>query len=84
MDDMWEAISLREKFEKTGSRRITAKTAFVYSLISDSYRWHFDNSDSSGITIRYRELQLLSDMISGMTDGFAVDMYERIQRHAPR
>lgn len=83
MDDMWEAISLREKFEKTGSRRTTAKAAFVFSLISDSYRWHFDNSDSPGLTIRYRELQLLSDMISGMTDGFAVDMYERI-RHATR
>ncbi|HWU85695.1 MAG TPA: hypothetical protein VN253_00365 [Kofleriaceae bacterium] len=84
MDDMWEAISVREKFEKTGSRRTTAKAAYVYSLISDSYRWHFEHSDASGLTIRYRELQLLADMISGMTDGFAVDMYEKIQRHASR
>lgn len=82
MDDMWEAISDRKSFEDLGSRRLTPRSAYVYSLISDSYRWHFEKVTEPGLTIRYRELQLLSDMISGMTDGYAVDLDERIRRHA--
>jgi dGTPase len=82
MDDMWEAISDRKSFSEPGSRRLQPKSAYVYSLISDSYRWHFERNADSGLPLRYRELQLLSDMISGMTDGYAVDLYERIQRHA--
>lgn len=81
MDDMWEAISDRKEFSDLSSKRNTPKSRFVYSLISDSYRWHFESGRSSQVSIRYRELQLLSDMISGMTDGYAVDMYDRI-RHA--
>lgn len=81
MTDMWEAISSRKDFAKLNSRRTTPKASFVYSLISDSYRWHFEeNLHDSPVSIRYRELQLLSDMISGMTDSFAVDLYKRIRR----
>jgi dGTPase len=81
MDDMWQAIADRKDFKERGSRRVTAKAAYVYSLISDSYRWHFERDDSARLSHRYRELQLLADMISGMTDGFAVDLYERIRRY---
>lgn len=80
MDDMWEAISDREDFVKLGSKRTSPKARFVYSLISDSYRWHFETDNQDLVSIRYRELQLLSDMISGMTDGYAVDLYDRIRR----
>ena len=78
MDEMWLAISDRKKFAKLDSRRKGARSAYVYSLISDSYRWHFERDDSNWLSIRYRELQLLSDMISGMTDGFAVDLHDRL------
>ncbi|HWN67489.1 MAG TPA: dNTP triphosphohydrolase [Haliangium sp.] len=84
MDAMWEAISEREDFSKPGSRRLSPKAAYVYSLISDSYRWHFERSDKKNLATRYKELQLLSDMISGMTDGYALDLYEKIQRHDER
>jgi len=80
MDDMWEAISDRREFLKLDSKRNSPKARFVYSLISDSYRWHFETENTDPVSIRYRELQLLSDMISGMTDGYAVDLYERIRR----
>jgi dGTPase len=83
MDDMWEAITDRKKFAERGSRRQGPKAAYVYSLISDSYRWHFEQDDSA-LCVRYKELQLLSDMISGMTDGYALDLYERIRRHEVR
>jgi dGTPase len=81
MDDMWQAITDRKGFKERGSRRTTAKAAYVYSLISDSYRWHFESDNSQWLSYRYRELQLLADMVSGMTDGFAVDLYERIRRY---
>ena len=88
MDEMWEAISDRKKFKDASSRRRSPKSSYVYSLISDSYRWHFERpSDASlpmryELPMRYKEMQLLTDMISGMTDGYAVDLYERVMSHA--
>jgi dGTPase len=81
MDHMWSAISRRKSFDKLGSRRTDPKDAYVYSTISDSYRWHFENDQNpNGLPIRYRELKLLTDMISGMTDRFAVEHCEKISR----
>lgn len=31
---------------------------------------------------RYKEAQLLTDMISGMTDKFAVDLFSELRRYA--
>lgn len=75
MDFMWDAITSRKEYNEPGSRRGSPKAAYVYSRISDSYRWYFENAGSEDLPIRYREMQLLTDMISGMTDGFAVDLY---------
>ena len=77
---MWEAITEREDCSRLNSRRLSPKAAYVYSKISDSYRWHFERgSAASGLPIRYREMQLLTDMISGMTDRFAVELYAELQ-----
>ncbi|GEP54905.1 deoxyguanosinetriphosphate triphosphohydrolase [Reyranella soli] len=79
MDLMWDAIASREVFAKLNSRRTSPQAAFVYSKISDSYRWHFEQaSGASGLPIRYREMQLLTDMISGMTDRFAVELHAEL------
>ncbi len=83
MDAMWEAIIDREEFGDGGSRRRSPRSSYVYSLISDSYRWHFERKDESPLPLRYKEMQLLTDMISGMTDGYAVDLCKKIRRHAP-
>lgn len=82
MDEMWSAISDRKNFTEPASRRRSPRSSYVYSLISDSYRWHFENPGNTSLPMRYREMQLLTDMISGMTDGFAVDLYNRITGHA--
>jgi dGTPase len=82
MDTMWESINDRKKFSELGSRRQSPKSSYVYSLISDSYRWHFERAAKAALTIRYRELQLLTDMVAGMTDGYAVDLYEKVQGYA--
>ena len=83
MDLMWSAITGRALFSDLRSRRGEPRDAFVYSKMSASYRWHFEN-DSSGpkLPIRYREMQLLTDMISGMTDRFAVELKAELQAAA--
>jgi dGTPase len=82
MDDLWEGISDRKSFCDPSSRRVGPRASFVYSLISDSYRWHFERIVDPGISIRYREFQLLTDMVSGMTDGYAVDLHKKIRSNA--
>jgi len=77
MDAMWEAIVSRKQFTEPGSRRTTPRSAFVYSLISDSYRWCFERR--TDMSMRYREMQLLTDMVSGMTDGYAIDLFEQLK-----
>jgi dGTPase len=59
MDLMWNAISDRESFTDLGSRRRSPQASFVYSMISESYRWHFEHSASPTLPVRYREMQLI-------------------------
>jgi dGTPase len=35
--------------------------------------------DREALPVRYRELQLLTDMIAGMTDQFALDLYKDLK-----
>ena len=80
MDLMWKAITNRGSFSELGSRRPLPQDAYVYSKMSSSYRWHFEReSAGTDLPIRYREAQLLTDMISGMTDRFAVDLYAELR-----
>jgi dGTPase len=76
---MWDAIYGRKEYTELGSKRLLPQNAYVYSKISSSYRWHFENSAGSQLPIRYREMQLLTDMISGMTDRFAVELYSELK-----
>jgi dGTPase len=80
MDLIWDSIVGREEFCNVRSRRLSPQAAYVYSRISDSYRWNFENPpNGSKLPTRYREMQLLTDMISGMTDRFAVELYAELE-----
>ena len=81
MDVFWRAICSREDRKKAGGKRLTAECSYVYALISENYRRIFEhaNEDLRRLPIRYRELQLLTDMIAGMTDSFAVTLYENLR-----
>lgn len=82
LDFLWEAIRTRDGDEIT-SRRKAAFSRYVYSLISANYveaaQAEFC-TDGHASRLRYRELRLLTDMISGMTDRFAMDLYENIKQ----
>ncbi|WP_332119391.1 dGTP triphosphohydrolase [Azorhizobium caulinodans] len=81
MSAIWEAISHREKKEDLRSRRKTAKASYVFSLVSPNYIEAAEDAaskDGAGSSLRYRELRLLTDMISGMTDTYATKLWQDI------
>jgi len=79
----WHAIITRNDAEKIDSRRTDALSRYVYSLFSSNYLEAATDPDQAGATeiaqrLRYRELRLLTDMISGMTDGFSLNIAAKI------
>ena len=81
MDMLWEGITTRERFEDPASKRRTPFAEYAYHRISENYRRIFEGKSRSvqDFPIRYREAQLLTDMISGMTDSYAIDLCEELE-----
>jgi dGTPase len=82
MSVLWEAISYRKKFDDLRSKRLGARAKYVFSLISPNYIEQADKLNSSSEVasgLRYRELRLLTDMVSGMTDTFAMRLWNDIK-----
>lgn len=82
MGSFWQAIIDRKGPDKLDSKRLSPKSKYVFSLISPNYVDAANRSGGNGgieTSIRYRELRLLTDMISGMTDTFAIRMWEDIR-----
>ena len=86
MDFLWQGIAHRREYSKLDGRRKSPFAEYVYSRISRNYRRVFEGKianvyHAEAQPIRYRELQLLTDMISGMTDQFCIDLYEDLNRY---
>jgi dGTPase len=84
MDFLWDAIDEREKPEKLDSKRLSARAAFGWTLFSDNYkqnaiRNHYKDRDGKDLPMRYKELRLLTDMLSGMTDGYLMDLHRSLK-----
>ncbi len=80
MTDFWSAIHMREKPEEMLSARMGARARYVFSMISPNYLEEASQSvDGPSGTMRYRELRLLTDMVSGMTDTFALKMWRNLK-----
>jgi dGTPase len=77
MSDFWNAIHSREKTDDIRSRREGARARYVYSLISPNYLEQAHKPTSIGV--RYSELRLLTDMVSGMTDTFAIKVWRDLK-----
>jgi dGTPase len=78
MDAFWYAITCRTDAHNPASARCTPLASYLYQLISENYRRVFE-SPSNAMPLRYREAQLLTDMLAGMTDSFAVRSWQQIQ-----
>ena len=77
MDMIWAAIIDRSNSNELSSTRNHPFTKYVYQRISENYRRIFEKptAEDKNLPTRYRECLLLTDMISGMTDSFALDLY---------
>lgn len=85
MNFLWDAISSRKDFDDIMSRRNSAVAAYGFSIVSDNYvqaakDCSMLDRDGNALPMRYRELRLLTDMVAGMTDGFARELYIKIQQ----
>jgi len=79
MDILWGAIIDRVDMDKKDSKRNGPFTRYVYRRISEGYRRVFENN--ALMPIRYAEAQLLTDMISGMTDNYLVDLNDELKNY---
>lgn len=82
MTALWDGISNRKCYDDFGSKRTNARAKYIFSQISPNYiQQAAQSSNTSGVAnnMRYRELRLLTDMVSGMTDSFALRLWEDIQ-----
>lgn len=81
MDFFWSAIRGRSNHEKLDSRRSEA-AAYGWALLSDNYKeiatLEFTKADDA--LKRYHECRLLTDMMAGMTDGFAMDLHGKLSK----
>ena len=89
MDHLWRGISHRKEYADLASERASPFAAYVYSRISRNYRRVFEGTVSQyhaplDLPVRYKEMQLLTDMISGMTDRFCIDMHDDLEKHYAR
>jgi dGTPase len=80
LDFFWVAISERKDPKDVSSDRKTPFASYAYSRISENYRRVFENKNNS-MPVRYKELQLMTDMISGMTDSFALSLLEDLEKY---
>jgi len=82
MSFFWASIRNREKNYDIKSRRTTAASKFAWSLISPNYieeAARCISEKTPAQRIRYAEMRLLTDMVSGMTDSFAIKLWNDIQ-----
>ena len=81
LDWFWIAITCREDVTKLDSPRSSAFASYVYeAILSDNYRRIMEKPEGgSDLPMRYRELQLLTDMVSGMTDGFVMKLFHELE-----
>lgn len=77
MDIFWLAIQDIDDHTKPSATRRHPFTRYVYGRISENYRRVYE-SVSGGQATRYEECILLTDMISGMTDSFALDLHNEL------
>tara|TARA_R110001583_G_scaffold81974_1_gene218065 strand:+ start:359 stop:1771 length:1413 start_codon:yes stop_codon:yes gene_type:complete len=76
MDMMWEAIHgrLDEENKKVSQ---TPFSKYVYQKISENYRRVFED-DKNEMSNTYKEAQLLTDAISGMTDSYLIQLHNEL------
>ncbi|MGX0958998.1 dGTPase [Pseudomonas viridiflava] len=85
MDIFWAAI-LETNPDNEVYRPSHPYNRYVFMRISENYRRVYNSppGDLKGIPLRYRQCLLLTDMISGMTDSYAVNLLQELRSYQAR
>ena len=80
MDIFWTAIANTNPDE---DKRVPDNPydRYVYSRISENYRRVYNQpaTEVRQLPLRYRQCLLLTDMISGMTDSYAINLFDELK-----
>ena len=79
MDMLWQAIETRGCPKLLKNHEGNIFDQYAYGLISENYRRIFEDKTNS-LPLQYKRVQLLADMVSGMTDSFAIDFCNNLTR----
>lgn len=77
MDMLWVGIHGRLSKSKPEKSK-TPFGEYAYGRISENYRRVFEDK-SNELPDTYKEAQLLTDAISGMTDSYLIDLHDELQ-----
>lgn len=81
MDMLWVGIHGRlSSTDKKASDTPFGK--YAYGKISENYRRVFEDKDNE-LPESYKEAQLLTDAVSGMTDSYLIDLYNELKGLKP-
>ena len=73
--DIFTKASKSDNFKENGGNTYESR---LYKLISSSYRYVFSNIEKYS-NDEYKKLQLIVDYISGMTDSYAINLYQELK-----
>ncbi len=74
--DIFIPATKSEKFQEEGNN----KEARLYKLISSSFRYIYENyNKDENVSKQYKKYQLVVDYIAGMTDSYALDLYQKLK-----
>lgn len=71
--DIFTKASMSEKFKSSGN----TYESRIYKLISSSHRYVYENIEKYD-NQEYKKLQMIVDFISGMTDTYAINLYQEL------
>ena len=77
MDMLWAAIEQRGNPLNDDTHGGDIFERYAYGLISENYRRIFEDKNNNH-PISYKRSQLLADMVSGMTDSFAIEFEQNL------
>lgn len=80
MNFLWHAIENRKDGAGAPAARATPFAAYAFQRISENYRRVFESAKNS-LPDRYRELQLLTDMMAGMSDTYAMNLRDDLAKY---
>ncbi len=81
MDIFWGAIQTKYKHKDRKPEFSAPYADYVFSRISENYRRVFLDKENK-LPKRYKELQLITDMVSGMTDSYAISLLQNLKQYA--